>query len=341
MRLPKHVLRVWSEITALVAWWLRELHEIVEVLAAHVLPGWTKPLRVRVDGCNVVSFSDGSQLADDNEHSGMRAILLLSSSQVFTYEIALPWAVERQIDSAIELHLERELPLARAQACIDWTVVSRERSSRKLRVRIHVAHRAQVQRFVDLLTARGLRLVRVAVAKGAESFEGDLLPQRPRTRPLRFTQLDRRLVMVCLAFGSLACGVVAAQWLLERTRVNSDLALAEAQAQRARALARGLSQGALRSEALIGLMARPDAVDVLRALTDDIPSDTWLFELEVRASSVPGYHVKLSGYAPAATMFVDALKKSAKFDGVRLVSAASAGLGTAQDRLTVTARYAP
>lgn len=92
---------------------------------------------------------------------------------------------------------------------------------------------------------------------------------------------------------------------------------------------------------MIALMARPDAVDVLRTLTSDIPSDTWMYELEVKGASAPGYQVKLSGYAPTATMFVDALEKRPKFDGVRLVSAASAGIGTARDRLTVTARFVP
>ena len=46
-------------------------------------------------------------------------------------------------------------------------------------------------------------------------------------------------------------------------------------------------------------------------------------------------------YLPAATMFVSALEKRPKFGGVRLVSAASAGIGTARDRLTVTARFVP
>jgi hypothetical protein len=144
-----------------------------------------------------------------------------------------------------------------------------------------------------------------------------------------------------VALGVVACGVIATQWFIERWRVNADLARVSAQAQRARALARDLSRGSEGSNALIDLMARPDAVDVLRTLTSDIPPDTWMYELEIKASATSAYQVKLGGYAPAATMFVDALEKRPKFDGVRLVSAASAGIGTARDRLTVTARFTP
>jgi len=341
MKLPMRLQRVWPEVAALVTWWLRELHEIAESLAERLLPGWVKPVLVRVESGSIVEVGTDFPLEEDASRAGARAILLLSSSQVLTHEITLPLAAERELDAAIDLHLERELPLPRAQACIHWRVVSRDRANRRLRVRVHVAHRPQVEKFGESIAARGLRLSRVAVGTGPGDFEGNLLPQRPRAHPLRITRLDRRLAIVCVALGVVACGVVAAQWIFERARVNAELVRVSAQAERARALARNLSRGSAGPDALIALMARPDAVDVLGTLTSDIPSDTWMYELEIKASAAPGYQVKLGGYAPAATMFVDALEKRPKFAGVRLVSAASAGIGTARDRLTVTARYVP
>ncbi|MEJ1962977.1 MAG: PilN domain-containing protein [Gammaproteobacteria bacterium] len=341
MRLPMWWLRIWPEITALIAWWLRELHEIVESLAERLLPGWAKPVLVRLESGAIVEVGKDSPLEADDDRAGARAILLLSSSQVLNHEISLPLATERELDAAIDLHLERELPLPRAQVCIHWRVVSRDRAKRRLLVGVHVAHRSQIEKLGEMLTARGLRLSRVAVATGPDDFEGDLLPQRSHARPFRITRLDRRLALIGFALGIVTCSVVACQWIFERTRVNAELARVGTQAQRARNLAHDLGHGAAGPEALIALMARPDAVDVLRTLTSEIPSDTWMYELEIRASSTPGYQVKLGGYAPAATMFVDALEKRPKFDGVRLVSAASAGIGTARDRLTVTAGFVP
>ena len=50
--------------------------------------------------------------------------------------------------------------------------------------------------------------------------------------------------------------------------------------------------------------------------------------------------IKLSGFAPAATILVDLLGSSHQFDMVRLVSAQSAGLGSGLDRLQLSARLA-
>ncbi len=280
-------------------------------------------------------------LEDNPDRRGARAVLLLSSSHILMHEVTLPLAAERELDAAMDLHLERELPLPRAQSCIHWRVVSRDRANKRLQVRVHIARRSQVEKFGEQLAARGLRLARVAVATGPHDFEGDLLPQRPRARPFRITALDRRLALVCAGLAIVACGVVAAQWIFERIRVNAELARVETQARRSRTLARELNHGTGGADALIALMAHPDAVDVLRTLSSDIPADTWAYELEIKASSSSAYQVKLRGYAPAATTFVDALEKQPKFDTVRLVSATSAGIGTGRDRLTVTARFAP
>ncbi|MEJ0037691.1 MAG: PilN domain-containing protein [Gammaproteobacteria bacterium] len=333
--------RLWTEAAALLAWWQREIHEIAEAFAERLLPGWVKPVLVRVDSGNFIKVNTGTPLEDGARPSGARAVLLLAPLHVLTHEITLPFAAERELDAAIDLHLERELPLPRAQACIHWRVVSRDRTKRRLQVRVYVARRPQIEKFAEMLAARGLRLSRVAIATGTDAFEGDLLPQRPRAHPFRFTSLDRRLAMICGALAIVACSVVAGQWTFERMRVNAELARVDAQAQRARALARQLTRGSAGPDALIAFMARPDAVDVLRTLTTDIPSDTWAYELEIKASSSPGYQVKLGGYAPAATMFIEALEKKPKFDTVRLVSATSAGIGTGRDRLTVTARFEP
>jgi hypothetical protein len=341
VRISRQLFRVGPEVMAFARWWVRQLRDLAETLARYLLPGWVKPVLVRVESDAVMEVGQDTLLTRSGEHVDTRATLLLSPSQVLTHEIQLPLAVERELDAAVDLQLERQLPLPRSQASIYWRVVSRDRASRQLRVQVYVAQRQQLERFGERLSACGLRMTRVAVVVGPKHFEGNLLPQRPRAHPLRMTRLDRRLAMSCVALGVMACIVVASQWVLERVRLNAELARVEPLAQRARAFARDLRHGSAGSEALIAMMGRPDAVDVLRTLTSDIPSDTWLYELEIKASPNDAYQLKLVGYTPAATMFVDALEKHPTFEGVRLVSAASAGLGTTRDRLTVTARFKP
>jgi hypothetical protein len=339
---------------------------MAQAFAERLLPGWVKPVLVRVQNgeivepaqaapgeqaapprANAVSVGSATSAAPDAARAaaarGGRVVLLLSPEHILTHEITLPLAAEGELAAAIDLHLERELPLPLAQACIHWRVVSRDRANGRLRVRVYIAHLAQVEKFVKLLAARGHRLSRVAISTGSNEFEGDLLPQRPyaRKNTFRITPLDRRLAMICVSLAAVFCGVVAIQWTVERMRVSAELRRVDARAKQTRALARELARSATGPNQLIALMARPDAVDVLRTLTSDIAEDTWAYEVEIKGTSSPEYQVRLAAYAAAATMFVGALEKTPKFDHVRLVSATSAGLGTARDRLTVTARFQP
>jgi hypothetical protein len=159
-------------------------------------------------------------------------------------------------------------------------------------------------------------------------------------RHFRLTPLDERLAYAVVALGLLAFGITAGQWIAERSRVQKEAAEVLATARSAAELQKRLREESAPAATLAKLMREPDAADVLVALTRTVPSDTWAFELDVRADSSRTYQLRINGFAPAATSFADTLERSQSFEKVRLVSATSAGLGTTRDRLQLTARWA-
>jgi hypothetical protein len=254
-------------------------------------------------------------------------------------EIAFPLAVEREIDRAVDLHLERELPLPRDRACVDWHVLRRDRIARRIVVRMFVSHRGRVESLRDAILAKGLRPIRVAVTDASGELLGNLLPRRNRTERLRITPLDRRLAAVAATLVCVAAGITGAQWFYERAEVKDEVERVRALAVTTESLTRRLRDESAPATALIGIMRKPDAVDVLTSLTSSAPQDSWAYELDIKPAQAGGYQVKFGGFAPAATMLVDTLEKTPQFENVRLVTAASAGLGTTRDQLQLTARF--
>jgi general secretion pathway protein L len=269
----------------------------------------------------------------------VRAIGVLDAGDVLLHEITLPLAVERELGAAIELHLERELPLPKGQACVDWKVLHRDRTRQRLTVGLFIAHRRRVDSFTEAAEGAGLRLTRLAVKNAAGELRGNLLPRRTRVEAFRFTSRDRQLGAVAAGLAVVGAAAIGAQWSYERSRVDAKLQQVEAQARTAVALVRKLQATSAAPEALIRVMERPDAADVLNSLTSTVPQDAWAYELEVKPAPGDAYQIRFGGYAPAATMLVDVLEKGPRFGQVRLVAAASAGLGTGRDRLTLTAKY--
>jgi hypothetical protein len=329
-----------AELSAFVSWWVNELREIAESMLGKVAPKLVKSVVVRAEGNALICADSAEPLVLEQNPPVTRAIAVLAPQDVLTHHITLPLAVEREIDRAVDLHLERDLPMARDLVCVDWQVTRKDREARRISVRLLIAHRERVEKLRDLTTALGLRAIRVAAPGSSGELMGNLLPRRARTDRLRLTSLDRRLATVAGALALAAAGLTAGQWIYERAQLADEVEKADALAAKAQSLAHTLQAKTSSASALIGVMSTPDAVDVLTSLTSTVPQDTWAYELDIKVAAAGGYQVKLNGFAPAATTFVDTLEKTPQFEQVRLVSATSAGLGSARDRLQLTARYA-
>lgn len=333
-----------EEATAFVSWWLHELRDCAAAFLARVVPGFARPIVVELDGdaATVIAGAERTPLAcpeSPPEHVA-RAVLVLRERDVLVHELVLPAAVERDLDSVVDLQLERELPMRREHLCVYSQILRRDREHQRITIRVIAVHRQRIEGVQRRAVEHGLRPVRIGVALRGGELCGDLLPRRARPDRLRVTPLDRRLAITAGALTVLCCGVIAGQWIYERVQVNKELARVQALAREADRTARELGRQSASGTALIALVSKADALDVLSALTTSVPTDSWAYEIEVAPGQGDVLQVKLDGFAPTAATLVNVLERAPEIERVRLVSSASAGIGTGKDRLKLTARWA-
>lgn len=361
-RLREAMSRLRVELGAFVAWWAQELREAGEAVLARLAPRlithtlirlepdggsvWTIRGAQRERVCSFVRDASGAwprELEPPEAGAavrGTKAVFGFSPQHVLTHKLVLPASVERELEQVIDLQLERDCPMPLDQVYVDRRAGKRLRIGTKLEVNVLIVQRERVERVRELVRLWGLRLARIGMISGSDTVIGDFLRTPATQGPFRLTRTDRRLGVMAVILAVVCTAVIAFQWGYERVVVGRELRTLREPATTAEMLARQLKVDAASAEALVGLMRQPDALDVLTTLTEGTPKDTWFYDLDITAQWPQIPHIKLSGFTPVATMLVGTLQNSGTLAEVRLVSAASAGLGSAQDRLQLTAQLA-
>jgi hypothetical protein len=344
---------------ALLAWWLHELRDIAETMLARIAPRFVTRTLVRVGSTQAeISIVRGKRVepllsvscdADgqwpielpgpDASIRGTRAVLALAPEHVLSRRLTLPEGVERDLERVITLQLERESPIPPERVCVEHLITERLKQDRRIGVEVLIVHRERLEKLRDLVRAWGLRPMRIGVERSGQVI-GNFLGNKAASQAMRATRIDRRLAAAGGALAVSCALVIGWQWGYERLEVGRELRKVAVHAANADKLFRQLASAASPGEALVRTMEQPDALDMLTALTNQVPADSWVYDLEITAEPASGGpQIRLSGFTPAATLLVDQLGKSGQLTNVRLVSASSAGLGSGQDRLQLTASW--
>lgn len=354
------LLRLRAELSAFANWWVQELREAGEAALARVAPQLVTHTLIQLEPqggsvwiirgthrecvCRFAPERSGAwprKLGPPDVVStvrGTKVVLGLAPQNVLTQKLTMPAAVERELEQVVALQLERDCPVPLDQVYVDSRAGRRVREGTKLSVTVLIVQRDRVDRLRELVRVWGLRVSRIGMIADSGDVIGNFL-RKPATRGmLQFTRTDRRLAVAAIALVTACAAVIAFQWGYERVIVGRHLRALQAPAAAAERLARELKADAAAAEGLVGLMRQPDALDVLTALTEVTPKDTWFYDLDISAQWPQVPRMKLSGFTPVATLLVGALQSSGSLHEVRLVSAASAGLGSGQDRLQLTAQ---
>ena len=351
-----------SEIGLFASWWMQELREAAEAVLARLAPRWVTRTLILLepDGgsvwtvrgshrervCSLVLDPAGGWPAElgslkiVNSLRGTKAVFGFAPRYVLAHKLSLPVSVERELEQVVALQLERDCPVPLDQVYVDRRASKRSRAGTKLEVTVLIIQRGRVDRLRYLARAWGLRVGRIGVISDSGDVIGDFLRAPTALSRLRFTKTDRRLAIAAVTLAVACAALIAFQWGYERVMVGRKLRALEGPAATTEKLARELKKDADPAEALVSLMRQPDALDVLTRLTEVTPKDTWFYDLDISAQWPQAPRVKLSGFTPVATLLVGAIQSSGSLNEVRLVSASSAGLGSGQDRLQLTAQFA-
>jgi len=353
--------RARAEWGALLAWWLQEMRACGESLLIRLAPRlitrtfvrleragggiWTLRGKERRDLLTFTCEAPGDWPGDLQTSSsaeairGTRAVFALAPEFALVHRMILPDALERDLDRVIALQLERQQPMRLDRVCFAWHIVGRSRRQRLLTVEVLIAHRGCIERVQGLAQGWAVQPVRIGIVNASGGVTGNFVRRAARSRTFSLNGTEARLALSAALLAALGVLLIGGQCLYERVKVGQALTSAVTQAAVSDHLARDVKSVAIPAAALTDLMSQPDALDVLAVLTERIPADSWVYDLDITAQFPVAPEIKLAAFTPTATLLVDLLGTSGQFDHVQLVSAVSAGLGFG-DRLQLTARWA-
>jgi hypothetical protein len=338
------------EANAIIAWWLHELRDtwiaaserLAPKRSQHFIIDLTAPrAAIRRQGSTETSveFTSGPdcELPDlqsfwpEGAPMNARATVLLPDASVLTGELRLPPMPERDVTRAVDLQLERKLPLSRDQLYLDWRV--REvLPDRSRLIDFTVARRRTVDRVRNGVQAWSWR----AVAVTDSSEWSNLLPPLPRRLSFDIGPRERYLAWGAAALLVLYVTVAVGKAVMDRASVTDELRQARAQMEHITKQRAVLDLEGKPIAQLHELMAQPSAAEALAAISSAVPHDTWIYQADIKALP-SGVTAQLEGYTPSATSLLQGLQQSNHLQGIELVEAASAGMG-AGERVELKAR---
>jgi hypothetical protein len=264
--------------------------------------------------------------------------IVLPAEQVLLCQRSLPRVRASDLPALIELQLERHSPLPREQVYVDWHVDSPANAA-FTQVSIAIVKRATVDGWHDVLSTLGWQISAINTALPASAAPFDLLPRRAALLSWSVTARDRKLLWLALSLCVLYLGSVGGHWWYERAQLAAPLARARAQVARIQMRREELAHGAGPIVALRELMQTSAVPQVLSTTSAAIPSDTWIYQTEIRMSADAAALMRLDGYTASATHLVELLEQRPEFEQVELVSAQAGQDEASANRVQIKARW--
>jgi general secretion pathway protein L len=216
-----------------------------------------------------------------------KVIVALNARQVLRKELPLPAAVEENLIQALAYDLDRHTPFRPEQLYFDATVVGRDAAKKTLRVDWVAALKTIVDSAKKQAEEWGA--VVVAVVPGPPTTTPtrlNLLPNAARPRPLQWRRWQVWAPVALIATFAIAAVIVP---LLQKRQYAIELAALNAEAGVQAGAADKVRQQLERMQSdynyiLAKKYAYPSAVHVLDEVTRVLPDDTWITQLELKAS---------------------------------------------------------
>ncbi len=265
------------------------------------------------------------------------AIRLPAEHAVHT-RVTLPLGVEADLRQALLFQIDRRTPFSADTVHFAHRVVGRDDAAKQLHIDLTVVPRAVVAQAVAAAQTFGLRASAVQVA--GDSPDGapsdNLLPDqdRPRRRPTT-------LIIRAAAAAAAIAAVVAIYRPVHVARQTADDLRVSVQAvkdvaDRARHMKEEVAKLTEAEQFLVhGKQETPTATEILYQLTRLLPDDTWLDELNVKATEV-----NIAGYSKSASALIQLLGESGLFLEPKFRAAVMQDSVKGKERFQISAKLA-
>ena len=239
-------------------------------------------------------------------------VVRLPSSQVLERTVRLPLAAEENLRGVLAFEMDRHTPYRVDDVYYDFRIRDRDAEAQLIEVELVVAPRGVVDAAVERATDWGFEPVAVDVSGDSASRDGtlNLLPQERDGAAGQtvggFTLLLATAIAILLAV-AVYIPVDAAK--REAGALMVQVADAKAEAEAAIRLRKELDRF-IEVRAFLADKKRdaPRAINVLNELTQILPDDTWLLQLQLRGSAV-----QFAGYSGSASAIIGIVEESPMF----------------------------
>ena len=232
-------------------------------------------------------------------------------------EVELPLAARENLRQALAYEMHRFTPFSADDVYYDYRIVGT--TDHLIRVHLALVPRRLVSKATQWLSGWDLRFVPGCASPGSKNTPEDKIVFRFRESKYRFWHMRKASAFLLFANMILAASVVALPLILEQNRLDR----LHVQLDQLRG---GLEQHNVtygRTEDLkvrrdflaLKIDARVSVLQLLETLTDQLPDDTWIMQLELREGAL-----HLQGYSAQAAALVGILEASPMFDSPQFSS---------------------
>jgi general secretion pathway protein L len=249
--------------------------------------------------------------------------------------MALPLAAETNLDQVVAFELDRRTPFKHEEVYHSQRVLQRDAAAKRLSVQLTVVPRRVVDEALALAERLGLVLDRVEVAGDAS---GNLLPARPQPLAARLPSV----AFGVLALLAVALAGAAAFIPLERahraaTALRAEVAESKRLADESLRLQKDID-AEIQEGGFLAARKRqvPSASEILFTVTQLLPDDTWLNELEISAGEM-----RATGYAESASAILGLIDQSPRFANAAFRSPVTQDQRAKREQFNIAAHVAP
>jgi general secretion pathway protein L len=279
-----------------------------------------------------------SDLLDGIGPRHLDVVVNIPASNVLRRRVVLPIEAAENLREVLAFEMDRHTPFKAYDVAYDFRVVDTDVAARKLTVDLVVVPQSMIERAVVIARSFGLTASRIGIVEDGPDH-GRSFTFRPYDVADGTTA--RRSLVVALAVTTAVLAVIA--WYLPLYFDHQVSASYEARLGETRAEALHAEELKKRLIAAVNLSrlltdrreAVPTVTSVLAEVTDRLPDDTWVNQLQLQDGKLT-----LSGLSPSAAALIAKLEASPLLSDVRFGSPVTPDPDVGGERFNIVARVA-
>lgn len=266
-------------------------------------------------------------------------VLHLLDTDVLSKTVTLPLATERELAQVLGFEMDRETPFSADEICWNYRVIRRDKERGQIIVRLRLIPRATLAPLLDELAAAGITARQAEIVGGPDDgmtifFDADI-GQPAKTSVAHVARWAAAALCVALCLGAIAAPFI--RQARDLNALDQRLASGRAASAQAEQLRRDIDRLAGAGDAMDKERASAgNPLATLAALTNALPDDTYLTELQLQQRKVT-----LAGRSASASRLIGALAGTAQLRNPAFTAPVTRMEAAHTDVFTITAEVAP